>query len=527
MNILISDKLSPEGVEILKQVKEFKVDVNTGLKPDELKKIISKYHALVVRSGTKVTKEIIDEAKNLKVIGRAGVGLDNVDLASATAKGIMVMNAPGGNTISTAEHTFSMVLALMRNIPQAHASMQKGEWKRSAFMGKEVYGKTLGVIGLGRIGTEVAKRALSFGMKIIAFDPFLSKDKVDQLEIESVTLDDLFSRADIITVHVPLTDDTRHMISEKQFSMVKKGVRIVNCARGGIVDETALVSAIEKEIVAGAAFDVFESEPFDSSNVLLKSDKIIFTPHLGASTKEAQVNVSIEIAECVRDALLDKGIKNAANFPSLEPEAMKILMPWVNLGERLGLFLGQLIDSSIKEIILSYSGFFTPNDIAPISMSLVNGLLKPILQDTVNFVNAISIAKGRGIKITEQRLSEESDFANLVSLEVKTAQGIRSIAGTLFADKEPRIVKLDNMYLEAVPKGFMLLTSNVDKPGIIGSLGTLLGKRGVNIACMAFGRTTPGGQAVSIINIDSRVSEEILAEIRSVKDINSVKLLKL
>ncbi|MFA5092657.1 MAG: phosphoglycerate dehydrogenase [Candidatus Omnitrophota bacterium] len=344
IKVLISDALSEEGLKVFKDSKELTVDVKTDLKPDALKEIIKDYDALVVRSATKVTKEIIEAAKKLKVIGRAGVGLDNVDLEAATAKGIIVMNTPAGNTISTAEHTFSMILALSRSIPQANSSMKKGEWKRSKFMGVELYSKVLGIVGFGRIGSEVAKRAKSFGMKVLAFDPFLSKQVAEDIGVEIAELKKVLQESDYITVHTPLTDETRHMISDAQFGMMKKGVRMINCARGGIIDEVALAKAVKEGKVAGAAMDVFENEPLSAESELLKLDNVITTPHLGASTEEAQVNVAIEVAEIVRDALLGKGIRNAANYPCLDAESCNTLNPYINLAEKLGMFAAQLVE---------------------------------------------------------------------------------------------------------------------------------------------------------------------------------------
>ncbi|MDI6606028.1 MAG: phosphoglycerate dehydrogenase, partial [Candidatus Omnitrophota bacterium] len=356
IKILVSDALSEEGLKILQEVKEFKVDIKTGMKPEELKEVIKGYDALLVRSATKVTREVINAADKLKVIGRAGVGLDNVDLDAATQKGIIVMNTPGGNTISTAEHTMSMILALSRNIAQADTSMKKGEWKRSKFMGVELYTKTLGVVGLGRIGSEVVKRALSFGMKVLAYDPFLSLEVAKNLGVEVVVLKELLKRSDYISVHTPLSEETKHMISDNEFALMKKGVRVVNCARGGIIDEAALVKAVKEGKVAGAALDVFEQEPLSAGSGLLKSDSIITTPHLGASTEEAQVNVAIEVSEIVRDALLNRGIRNAANYPCLEPEVTKIIQPQINLAEKLGAFGSQLVEGRICELNIKYSG---------------------------------------------------------------------------------------------------------------------------------------------------------------------------
>lgn len=527
IKILVSDSLSEEGLKILKTVKEFQVEVKTELKPDGLKEIIKDYDALIVRSATKVNKDIIAKADRLKVIGRAGVGLDNVDLAAATQKGIIVMNTPAGNTISTAEHTMSMLLALSRNIPQADASTKKGEWKRTKFMGVELYNKILGIIGLGRIGREVAKRALSFGMKVLAYDPFLSREVSEGLGIELVELKDLFKSSDYITVHTPLTDETKHMLSRKEFSLMKKGARIINCARGGIIDEAALIEAIKEERVAGAAIDVFEKEPLSSDNPLLKLDNVITTCHLGASTEEAQVNVAIEIAECVRDYLLGKGIRNAANYPCLEAEVCKILEPYINLCEKLGSFSSQLVEGRFQELNINYSGDIIQHDLSPLTLALTKGILSPILKETVNFVNAVNLAKERSIRIKEAKSSKEEEFVNSIQLEIKTDKETKRIVGTISANKQPRIVKIDSYYVELSPIGEMIVVQNWDRPGIIGNLGTLLGKHNINIASMTFGREKPGGRAVTVLNVDSPISTEILDKIKKTENILAVKVIKL
>ena len=526
IKILVSDALSEEGLKVFKESKELTVDVKTDLKPDALKEIIKDYDALVVRSATKVTKDVIESAKKLKVIGRAGVGLDNVDLEAATQKGIIVMNTPAGNTISTAEHTFSMILALSRNIPQANASTKKGEWKRSKFMGVELYGKTLGIVGFGRIGSEVAKRALSFGMKILAYDPFLSAEVAESIGVEIAELKKVLQEADYITVHTPLTDETRHMISDKEFALMKKGVRVINCARGGIIDEVALVSAIKEQKVSGAAMDVFETEPLSAESELLKLDNVIITPHLGASTEEAQVNVAIEVAEIVRDALLGRGIRNAANYPCLEAEVCKILNPYINLGEKLGMFTAQLVEGRFQELVINYSGEITKYDLSPVTMALAKGVLEPILKETVNFVNAVSLLKERGIKLRESRSAQEGEFVNLIQLEIKTDKEAKNVFGTLSSNKQPRIVKIDDYYLELYPIGEMVFIRNWDKPGLIGSLGTLMGKNGINIAAMTFGRDQLGGKAISILNVDSQVSSEIQDKIRELENILTVKVIR-
>ncbi len=525
--ILVSDALSEEGLKIFRDVKEFQVDVKTDLKPEMLKEIIKDYDALVVRSATKVTKDIIGASDRLKVIGRAGVGLDNVDLEAATQKGIIVMNTPAGNTISTAEHTMSMILSLSRSIPQANASVKLGEWKRSKFMGVELYGKILGIVGLGRIGTEVAKRAKSFGMKILAFDPYLSLEVAQGIGVEVVELEELFQRVDYITVHVPLSSETKHMISDGQFAIMKKGVRVINCARGGIVDEAALVKAVKEGKVSGAALDVFENEPLLADSELLKLNNVILTPHLGASTEEAQVNVAIEVAHIVSDALLGKGIQNAANYPCVEPEAYKAIEPYINLAEKTGLFSCQLIEGRLKELNIIYSGDISRHNLTPLTLALVKGLLTPILGETVNSINALALAKERGIKINEAKSSKEEEFVNLIQLELKTDKETRRILGTLSSNKQPRIVKIDEYYVEVIPMGDLIFVENWDRPGIIGNLGMFLGKYNINIAAMTFGREAPGGKAISVLNVDTPVSAKILEEIKKIENILSVKGIRL
>ncbi len=524
--VLISDSLSKEAIDILEKEKEFKVDVNTKFTPEELKKAIKDYDALVVRSGTKVTKDVLSFADKLKIIGRAGVGLDNVDVDAASKKGIIVVNTPGGNTISTAEHTFSMILALSRNIPQADFSTKKGEWERKKFMGVELYGKTLGIIGLGRIGTEVAKRALSFEMKVLAYDPYLSAEKTKELGIEPVGLKTLLKESDYITVHTPLTDDTKHIISEKEFAIMKKAVRVINCARGGIIDEEALVKAIEAGHVAGAALDVYENEPPKNPR-LLKLDKIVLTPHLGASTEEAQVNVAIDIANTVRDYLLGRGVRNAVNVPCVEPEIYKVIEPYLKLAENIGAMQAQLVDSHLNKVRIRYVGDILKYDLAPFTVSIMKGMLTPILQETVNYVNSLVIAKERGISIIESKTAEIQDFASLIAVEVQTDKQKSSICGTLFTKVDPRIVKINEFYVDCVPEGNMLVVFNKDVPGIIGQIGTIFGKNNINVASVSFGREEKGGRAVSVWNVDSDVSKKVLDEIRSAKNVQEVKLVKL
>ena len=526
MKILISDKLANAGVEILKAVKEFEVDCKFGIKPDELKSIIKDYHALIIRSGTTVTADILEAADNLKVIGRAGVGLDNVDLKAATKKGVVAMNTPAGNTTSTAEHTMSLILALSRNIPQACASLKAGKWERSKFSGVELYGKVLGIVGLGRIGSTVATMAKGFGMKIIGYDPFLSMEVANKIGVEMMDLAELIQAADYITVHIPKSAETKNMISDKEFATMKKSVRLINCARGGIIDEKALAKALEEGSIAGCALDVYEQEPLPEDFPLLKYDNCIVTPHLGASTSEAQINVAIEIAHAVRDALLGKGIVNAANFPSVSSEAFKILVPYIDLAERMGKFAGQLVNGRISEIKITYAGVMTKYKTDPLTMALVNGLLQPILGDTVNMVNALGVAAERGINVQEIHSSKEEEFVNLVKTEVITDKESFAVWGTLAGNNQPRIVKVNDVYVEAIPSGYMIFINNNDKPGIVGAVGTILGDAKINIASITFGRESAGGLAISVVNVDNPVADDVIGKIKKTQDVLFVKLLR-
>lgn len=526
LKVLVSDPLAKEGVDILKGHK-IKVTEVSKLSEAELAKKIKGYDAIIVRSGTTVTKKIIQASDKLKVIGRAGVGLDNVDVEAASKKGIVVMNAPAGNTISTAEHAFSLMLSLSRNIPQANHSVKEGKWDRKKFMGVELYGKTLGVIGLGRIGAEFAKRALSFGMKILAFDPFLSEEKAKSLNIEPVSLDRLLKYSDFITIHTPLTEETRHLLDEKAFKKMKKGVRIINAARGGIIDEKALAKNLKSGKVAGAALDVYETKakpPVDSPVVGI--EKIVTTPHLGASTEEAQINVAIDMARTVADALLGKGYRNAANVPAMEEEALETVAPFVNLAERLGSIQTQLIDEPIKAITVNYIGEIANVDVSVITRALMKGIFNPILEEDVNYVNALLIAQERGIKVTEKKTAKITDFANLISVEFDTGKKKHFIMGTLFTNKEPRIIKIDKYYVEAIPEGYMLFVSNNDVPGVVGRIGTILGKGGINIAEMSFGRDKKTGEAISLLNVDSEIPKTVMRKLKDAKDILDVKQVK-
>jgi len=527
MKILISDKLAEEGLQILRAVKEFQVDLKTGMKPEELKAIIGQYDALIVRSETKVTAEILEAAHKLKVIGRAGVGLDNVDLVAATKKGVVAMNTPAGNTTSTAEHTLSLILALSRNIAQAAASMKAGRWDRSKFSGVELYGKTLGIVGLGRIGATVASFARAFGMKVFAFDPFLSKEVAAKMGIEIVEFEKLIKESDYITVHIPKTAETTNIISDKEFAMMKKNVRVLNCARGGIINEPALIKALENKQIAGCALDVFDVEPLPTDSPLLKFDNCIMTPHLGASTSEAQVNVAIEIAETVKNALLGHGIMNAANFPSLSGEAYKVLAPYIALAERIGKFAGQLINGRLSDVKITYSGVVTDYKSAPLTLSLVKGILLPILGETVNSINALDVARERGIKVSEIQSNEKGEFVNLLNVEIATDKETFTVWGTLSANQQPRIVRVNNVYVETNPNGFMLFINNNDKPGIVGAVGTILAENNINIASITLGREAAGKLAISVVNVDSEVSTAVIEKIKKMPNILFVKLIKI
>ncbi|MCC6759065.1 MAG: phosphoglycerate dehydrogenase [Candidatus Omnitrophica bacterium] len=526
MKILVSDKLANEGLDILRAVKEFQVDLKTGMTPAELKAIIKDYDALIVRSETKVTAEILEAADKLKVIGRAGVGLDNVDLPAATKKGVVAMNTPAGNTTSTAEHTMSLILALSRNIAQAAASMKAGKWDRSKFSGVELYGKTLGIIGLGRIGATVAGFAKAFGMKVFAFDPFLSKEVAAKMGIEIVEFEKLIKESDYITVHIPKTAETTDIISDKEFAMMKKNVRVLNCARGGIINEKALIKALEEKRIAGCALDVFDVEPLPSDSPFLKFDNCIMTPHLGASTSEAQVNVAIEIAETVKNALLGHGIMNAANFPSLSGEAYKVLAPYIDLAERIGKFAGQLVNGRLSGVKITYSGVVTEYKAAPLTLSLVKGLLLPILGETVNSINAIDVARERGIEVSEVQSNQKGEFVNLLNVEITTDKETFAVWGTLSANQQPRIVRVNNVYVETNPNGYMLFINNNDKPGIVGGVGTILAENHINIASITLGREAAGKLAISVVNVDSEVSGAVIEKIKKMPNILFVKLIK-
>jgi len=525
MRVLVSDPISAKGIEILKKA-GIEVDVKTGLKPEELKAIIGGYHGLIIRSATKVTADIIETATSLKVVGRAGSGLDNVDKAAATKKGIVVMNTPGGNTMTTAEHTVALMFALARLIPQASASMKQGMWEKKKFEGVELFNKTLGIIGLGNIGSQVAKKALGLEMNVIAFDPFLSEERARETGIERASLEDIWARADFISIHTPLTPETKNLINKKTIAMMKDGVRILNCARGGIVNEKDLEEALTSGKVAGAALDVFEKEPPEDTS-LCKLDRVVCTPHLGAATKEAQENVAIAVAEQVSDYLVKGIIRNAVNFPSIPPEQLPLLSPYLKLAEKLGSFAAQVFEYGVKELTVEFRGKASEVNSAPITIAALKGFLTPILEETVNFVNAPFIAKERGIEVKETKSMDSGDYQSLLCIHLKARGKENYICGTVFGKKDPRIIRVDDFPVEIIPEGTMLFMFNNDKPGVIGSIGSLLGARKINIARMHFGREEAGGRAISVVNVDSPITADILEEIKGLPNILSVRLVEL
>jgi len=526
MKVLVSDKLSDQGVKILKDA-GLTVDVNTKLTPQELLQVIPNYEGLVVRSGTKVTKEVLAAATKLKVVGRAGTGLDNVDLEEATRRGVVVMNTPGGNTITTAEHSIALMLSMVRMIPQATASTKAGKWEKSRFTGMELYNKVLGVVGMGQIGGHVAKLAQGLLMRVIAYDPYLSPETAKKAGVEKVTLEELFRRADIITVHVPLTPETTKLINADSFKLMKEGVRIVNCARGGIVDETALYDALASGKVAGAAMDVFENEPVDPNNPLLKSEGVVCTPHVGAATTEAQEQVAVAIAEQIADYLVRGIIRHAANLPSVPADLLPKLQPYLVLAEKMGAFLAQLYEGALQQITIEYRGEVAELNTASLTIAALRGLLNPILENNVNYVNAPVVAKERGIEVREVRSDDAGNFTSQLVLKIKTDRGTEQVAGTLYKKSEPRIINVNGIPLEVTPSGSMLMLVNNDQPGVIGKIGTLLGDSRINIARMELGREAPNGRAISVIGIDAPVPPALLEQLRRLPQILSAKQIRL
>jgi len=519
--VLISDKMDPRAAEIFRE-RGVEVDEITGKTPEELKAMIGQYDGLAIRSSTKVTKEILEAATNLKVVGRAGIGVDNVDIPSASAKGVVVMNTPFGNSITTAEHAIALMFALARDLPEADKSTQAGKWEKNRFMGVEVTSKTLGLIGAGNIGSIVADRALGLRMKVVAFDPFLTPERAVELGVEKVELDDLLKRADFITLHTPLTDSTRNILSKENLAKTKKGVRIINCARGGLIDEAALKEGLDSGHIAGAALDVFVTEPAKESP-LFNTPNFISTPHLGASTTEAQVNVAIQVAEQMADFLMTGGVTNALNMPSLSAEEAPKVKPYLALAEKLGSLVGQLAHDNLTKISIEVEGAAAELNLKPITGAVLAGLMR-VYSDTVNMVNAPYLAKERGLDVREVRHDREGDYHTLIRVSVQTSQGERSVAGTLFANSLPRLVEIFGIKVEADLSDRMLYVVNEDAPGFIGRLGTALGEAGVNIGTFHLGRRNAGGEAVLLLSVDQPV-DGALEKVKALPGVKTVKAL--
>jgi len=518
--VLISDKLSPAAIQIFKD-RGIEVDVNTSLSPDELKAVIGQYDGLAIRSNTKVTAEVLAVATNLKVVGRAGIGVDNVDVPAATARGIVVMNTPFGNSITTAEHAIAMMFALARQIPQANASTHAGKWEKSKFMGVELTGKVLGIVGCGNIGAIVADRAQGLRMRVIAYDPFLSAERAKELNVEKVELDELFPRADFITLHTPLTEATRNIIDAKAIAKMKKGVRIINCARGGLIVEEDLKAALESGQVAGAALDVFKVEPA-KENPLFGNDKVVCTPHLGASTSEAQENVALQVAEQMADYLLTGAVTNALNIPSVSAEDAPKLRPYMVLANQLGSFAGQLTEHGIREVKIEYCGHVATLNTKPLTAIVLEGLLKPLIE-AVNMVNAPVVAKERNIKVSTVKTEAIADYNTLIRVTVTTDARERAVAGTLFGGDKPRVVEIKGIAIEAELGPYMLYVTNQDKPGFIGALGSLLGQHGVNIATFHLGRAAAGGDAILLTQVDQPLDADLLEKVRALPQVVQAK----
>ncbi len=522
MKILVADKVSAEGLAVLEQAEGMEVEVRTGLNEDELAAAVAGADALVIRSGAKVTRKVIEAADKLRAIGRAGVGVDNVDLDAATEKGIVVMNTPDGNTIAAAEHTVGLILALARNVAPADKSLKEGRWDRALYVGVELKGKTLGVVGLGRIGSHVARVAQALKMKIIAFDPYYPVERAAENEIELVELDVLFGRADVVTLHVPATDETRGMVNAGRLAKMKTGALLVNCARGALVDETALLAALGEGTLAGAALDVYAKEPPECRE-LVEHERVLSTPHLGASTREAQINVGVQIARQIVAALRDGAFDNAVNLPLSDTGALEKFGHFIELTERIGVFAAQFADGAIEKVTISLAGECR-DAVEPLKLAVLKGILTPATGGNVNFVNAPWLAKSRGIKV-ESTLSESDDYTNLVSVSVTTQKETCLVEGSVFGNELPRIVKINEFYLEVNPRGNILALKNQDVPGVIGQVGSILGDAGVNIAEYRLGREDTHKNTLSLVSTDTAASDETVEKIRRVKGMQLVKRL--
>jgi len=527
LQILIADPISPKGIELLRAGAKLLVDVKTGLKESDLLGIVAEYSAIVVRSQTKITANVIEAAGKLKVVGRAGVGVDNVDVDAATRRGVIVMNTPGGNTVSTAEHAFSLLVSIARSIPQAHSSVKAGQWDRKSYEGVELHGKTIGIVGMGRIGTEIARRAIAFGMRPVAYDPYLSPSRARSLQVELFDdLDEVLSRADFLTLHMPLSTETMHLINAERMAKMKKGARIVNCARGGLIDETALFEALKSGHLAAAALDVFETEPPPADLPLRTLSNIVFTPHLGASTVEAQESVGLEIAEAIRSVLLDGVIRNAVNVPNIDAKTLQIIAPYLDFGEKLGRFLRQVAPKRCETLSINYSGKVNDVETGPISRYVLKGFLEEAGGREVNPVNVTSLAQTLGLKTIETKESATGEFTDLVELEAKGQGETVSVAGT-FIGSSPRIVRINGRHVEARPRGVLLLLENDDVPGIVGQIGTVLGTHGVNIANMSLSRGHRGGEVLTVLNLDSVPEESIILAMLTNANIKTARVVRL
>lgn len=526
MKILVSDNLSESGIEKLVRVPGFEVKVNTTLSPEEFRRVIGEFDGLVIRSGTKVSSDVLDNAVNLKVIGRAGIGLDNVDVEAASKRGIVVMNTPEGNVITTAEHAIAMMLALTRNIPQASGSIKAGKWEKKRFQGKEVFNKVLGIIGVGRIGRIVADRAAGLKMQVIGYDPYINPEVIDKLGIQGVTFDELLARSDYITIHTPMTSETRSILDAAAFRKMKRGAFVINCARGGIVNEDDLYEAIKEGIVAGAALDVFTKEP-PTGNRLLELEEVIATPHLGASTEEAQENVAIAVADQVADFLTRGTIRNAVNAPSIDGAILGKLRPYLALAEKLGCVLTQITRGAIQKVAIEYVGEAAALETQPLTISILKGMLSPVLGDMVNFVNVPVHVKERNIKVSESVQSEAEDFTNLISIRVVTSEQTNLVAGTIFGKKEPRMVRINDFRLEAALEGHLLLIYNIDTPGTIGAIGTCLGKHDINISMMDVGQVLERGQNIIFLRTDTPVTPNVVKALLAMDNVDIVQAIEL
>ncbi len=525
--VLVADPISQSGLDELARAGALEVTKQIGLTEAALIDLIPEFSAVVVRSETKITAGVLQAGTQLRVVGRAGVGVDNVDVETATRRGVIVMNAPGGNTVSTAEHAFSLLLCAARKIPQADATVRAGKWSRKEFQGVELYNKTLGIIGMGRIGSELSRRAIAFGMRVLAFDPYLSVTRARALQVELVDdLTDLLRDADFITIHTPLTPETHHLLDAARLAQTKRGVRMINCARGGLIDEAALAEALTSGQVAAAALDVFESEPLPADSPLRQIPNLILTPHLGASTAEAQESVGIEIAQSIRAALLEGTIRNAVNMPNLDAKTLAIIGPHLRFGEKLGRFLSQLAPNRAESLNINYSGKVNEVDTAAITRSVLKGFLQKAGGTDVNDVNAPAFAESLGLKVTETRLSAAGDYTDLLELSVVAGEQTVAVAGAFFGAK-PRIVSVNGRWVEARPQGVVLVLENSDRPGIVGRIGTLLGDHGVNIATMSLSRNEAGGTALTVINLDTTPDADLLATIRASEDIRSAQVIEL